>query len=67
MQSRGTARTPFLMPTKAFDKRRIPPVRDRTSLGSEPRQLTNQSLSLLYLVQGKLGPSLFHDLSRPSA
>ena len=36
-------------------------------LGSEVRQPTNQSLSLPYLVQGNLGPSLWHNQSRPSA
>jgi len=30
-------------------------------------QPTNQSLSLPYLVQGKLDPSVWHDQSRPSA
>jgi len=30
-------------------------------------QPTNQSLSLPNLVQGNLGPSLWHDQSRPSA
>ena len=49
MQSRGTARTPLPRRgdfTKAPDKRRIPPVCDGASLGSEPGQPTNQSLTL---------------------
>jgi len=48
-------------------ERRIHPVCDRASVCSVHIQPTNQSLSLPYLVQGNLGPSLWHDQSRPSA
>jgi len=46
---------------------RISPVCDRASLGSEPRQPTNQSLYHAYLVQYNQGSSVWHDQSRPSA
>jgi len=45
----------------------ITQVCNRASLGSEPRQPINQSLSLPCLVQGNLGPNLWHNQSRPSA
>ena len=47
--------------TYAPVKRRITPVCDRVSLGSERRQSTNQSLSLPYIVQGNVGPSLWYN------
>ena len=45
----------------------LTPACDRASLSSEPRQPTSQSLSLPYLVQDNLGPSIWHNQSRPSA